>query len=284
MRHFALCLIVLFAVAPAQGQEISTPFWHTEKNAHVGVPTFDPVACDSQADSRSENQSNTSSEPEIGVNLLSQIIRNQKEVWKFPLKLTHGEHWKPALIAIAATTALVEIDPHDAPYFRRTQSFVGFNKTFSSRNTGIAEGLFPAVFYLAARARDDSYARETGVMSMVALADSEIVAEIAKNAIRRRRPLDISPDGDFTHTWFRAGPGFLVSRGSFTSGHATGAFAIAAVFADRYHQHHWVPWAAYGLASLVAFSRVSNQNHFPSDVFAGAVLGYSISHFVVLRR
>jgi len=32
------------------------------------------------------------------------------------------------------------------------------------------------------------------------------------------------------------------------------------------------------------FSRLTLQSHFPSDVFMGAALGYSITHFVVLRR
>src|SRR5262245_52451321 len=88
------------------------------------------------------------------------------------------------------------------------------------------------------------------------------------------------PNGDFSSTLFKGGPGVLVNRGSFLSGHTTGAFALATVLAERYAQHRWVPFTAYGLAGLVAFSRVSNQNHFPSDVFAGAVIGYSISHFI----
>ncbi len=45
----------------------------------------------------------------------------------------------------------------------------------------------------------------------------------------------------------------------------------------------WVPWVAYGLATLVGFSRISLQAHFPSDVFAGAVLGHLVSRYVVLR-
>jgi membrane-associated phospholipid phosphatase len=56
------------------------------------------------------------------------------------------------------------------------------------------------------------------------------------------------------------------------------------VFADRYRQHRWAPWLAYGLAGLVGFSRISLQSHFPSDVFAGGALGYFISDYVVLRR
>ena len=61
------------------------------------------------------------------------------------------------------------------------------------------------------------------------------------------------------------------------------AFSIATVFAEHYRRHRWVPFVAYGLASLVGFSRITLQAHFSSDVFAGAVLGGSFSHFVVLR-
>jgi membrane-associated phospholipid phosphatase len=34
---------------------------------------------------------------------------------------------------------------------------------------------------------------------------------------------------------------------------------------------------------LIALSRLPDQAHFPSDIFMGAALGFSISHFVVLR-
>ena len=40
---------------------------------------------------------------------------------------------------------------------------------------------------------------------------------------------------------------------------------------------------AYGAAALVGFSRISLLSHFPSDMFMGATLGYSITRFVVLN-
>ena len=49
-------------------------------------------------------------------------------------------------------------------------------------------------------------------------------------------------------------------------------------------QHRWVPYVAYGAAALVGFSRMTLSAHFPSDVFMGAALGYSISRFTVLRQ
>src|SRR5215471_7485398 len=70
-------------------------------------------------------------EPRSLKRLPRQIVQDQKEIWKFPLKMAHGDHWKSTLIAVATTSALVAIDPHDAPYFRKTTGFDDFNKTFS---------------------------------------------------------------------------------------------------------------------------------------------------------
>jgi membrane-associated phospholipid phosphatase len=56
------------------------------------------------------------------------------------------------------------------------------------------------------------------------------------------------------------------------------------VIARRYGNHRWVPYAAYGAAALVGFSRLTLSAHFLSDVFLGGALGYSISHFAVLRQ
>ena len=62
-----------------------------------------------------------------------------------------------------------------------------------------------------------------------------------------------------------------------------GAFAVAAVVSGQYRGKKWVPWVAYGTASLVAGSRVALGRHYVSDVVAGAVLGRSIGRMVVAR-
>jgi len=233
----------------------------------------------------SGDQPQTSAREEVSLKaILRDNGHDQRRIWTFPVAAAHGQHWKPILGFVAVTSALVVVDPHDTPYFRRTQDFNGFNKVFSSTNTGLLEGLFPPILYLAGLARESPYTRSAAVLAGEALEDAEVLAVVTNNISRRRRPRDIPPYGDFTHTWFNAGGGLLVNRGSFPSGHATGAFALATVVAERYRQHRWVPWAAYGLAGAVGFSRVSLSAHFPSDLFAGAVLGYSISHFVVLSR
>ena len=211
------------------------------------------------------------------------ILHDQETTWLFPAGVVRGRHWKPAAAFIVATAGLVALDPHDAPYFRRTDGFAGFNRDLSGRNTALGTAIVPLSFYALGLARKDPYAQRTSLLAGEAVADVEILTTVMKDIDRRLRPSEIPPNGDFTHTWFKEPGSVLRGRGSFPSGHTIAAFSIATVFADRYRRHRWVPWVAYGLASAVGFSRVTLQAHFPSDVFAGAALGYAVSHYVVLR-
>ena len=70
---------------------------------------------------------------------------------------------------------------------------------------------------------------------------------------------------------------------SFPSGHATGAFAVATVFASEYRDRRWLPWVAYGTAGMIAGSRVALDRHFPTDVIVGALLGRSLGKMVLAR-
>jgi membrane-associated phospholipid phosphatase len=99
---------------------------------------------------------------------------------------------------------------------------------------------------------------------------------------RRLRPSDISPYGNFSDTFFKKNTSPFSS--SFPSGHSISAFAVATVIAGRYgKRHRWVPYVAYGVAGVIGFSRITNQAHFPADVFLGAALGYAVAQFDVLR-
>jgi membrane-associated phospholipid phosphatase len=66
---------------------------------------------------------------------------------------------------------------------------------------------------------------------------------------------------------------------SFPSGHASNAFALAAVAESHYGWKAGV--AAYGVASLVAVSRLKQNAHYLSDVLGGATLGYIVGKTVV---
>lgn len=215
--------------------------------------------------------------------LVPDIARDQKPVWTFPASLARGQHWGPTLALGAIFGGLVALDPHDSPYFRNNAStYSSFNRAFSTTHTEVAMAIVPASLYALGYVRKDSYATHTSLLAVEAVADSAFLGWITNSATGRMRPEAIPPGGSYSDTWFKTYHPVLRAGGSFPSEHALAAFSIATIFARRYSRHRWVPWVAYGAATLVGFSRVSLQKHFPSDVFAGAALGYVISRFVVM--
>ncbi|MCW3117813.1 MAG: phosphatase family protein [Chitinophagaceae bacterium] len=68
---------------------------------------------------------------------------------------------------------------------------------------------------------------------------------------------------------------------SFPSGHTTAAFSAATVFAFEYKDQILIPVIAYSAATLVGISRVTQNAHWATDVFAGAALGYITGKQVV---
>jgi membrane-associated phospholipid phosphatase len=68
---------------------------------------------------------------------------------------------------------------------------------------------------------------------------------------------------------------------SFPSGHTTVAFAAATVFALEYSNKPWVPIIAYSSATLIGLSRMTENKHWATDVFAGAAIGFLAGKNVV---
>ena len=152
-------------------------------------------------------------------------------------------------------------------------------RTASSRFTRLGNGTTVAailgITYLASRrAHDDRLAEATSLASE-SLLNAGLWVTVLKAATARVRPNQPEAGG-----FFEYGGG---QNGSFPSGHAMGAFSVAAVFAESYRDKKWVPWLSYGLATLVGASRLALGRHFPGDVIVGAVLGTSIGRGVVAR-
>jgi len=212
------------------------------------------------------------------------ILRDQKHVWLFPVELAHGHHLVPAIAVVGVTAGLIAADPHTMPYFAKTTDFNRFNETFNGSFTGTFIGAVPASLYLYGLFRHSSYAEETALLAGEAYVDSAIPHIVIKVVSRRYRPLAIPPNGSFSDTFFKSSTSVFGKGSSFPSGHAAGAFSIATVIAQRYGHHRWVPFAAYTVATVFAFSRVPDRAHFPSDVFLGAALGYAITRYDVFRK
>jgi len=216
--------------------------------------------------------------------LLPNLIHDQARIWSFPARLGRGHAWIPTAAVLGATAALVALDPAEAAYFHRTRAFQGFNKIFTGNATSLGTIAAPVSLYAIGLIRRDSKMQRTALLAGEAVGDAEALTTVWKDATRRLRPAGIPVGGNYSDTWFDSGGSFLRGAGSFPSGHTIAAFAVATVVARRYGSHRWVPYAAYGMAALVGFSRISLLAHFTSDVLMGGALGYSISRFTVLRQ
>ena len=68
---------------------------------------------------------------------------------------------------------------------------------------------------------------------------------------------------------------------AFPSGHTATAFSIATVIATQYSDIKAVPIICYTAASLVGISRLTEHQHWASDVFVGGLMGYLCGKQVV---
>jgi membrane-associated phospholipid phosphatase len=212
------------------------------------------------------------------------FLHDQKGIWvSFPAQLAKGHYWLPTLAVVGGTAGLIIADPHAMPYFRsHARNLDDVNDTFDAPITSAEVIALPTSLLVAGYVRHDSYQVDTALLAGEAYADSAVVDLAIKAITRRKRPSDVPPGTPFNDTFFSGGKSPFKGS-SFPSGHAAGAFAVATVVATRYHTHRWVPWVVYGFATAVSLSRVTTSAHFPSDVFLGAVLGYTITRYEVLR-
>ncbi|MGH9501357.1 MAG: phosphatase PAP2 family protein [Terriglobales bacterium] len=212
------------------------------------------------------------------------FLHDQKGIWiLFPGQLAKGHYWLPTLAIAGGTAGLIVADPHAMPYFRsHARNLDDVNDTFDAPITTGEVIALPASLLVAGYLRHDSYQVGTALLAGEAYADSAVVDLAIKAISRRKRPSDVAPGAPFNDTFFSGGKSPFKGS-SFPSGHAAGAFAVATVVATRYHTHRWVPWVVYGFASAISFSRITTSAHFPSDVFLGAALGYTITRYEVLR-
>lgn len=208
-------------------------------------------------------------------------LRDQKRIyWDFPRDVGHGRHWIPVAGFLGAAGALIALDQFEAPYFRKSTTYHGFNRGFSGTNTSLMIAAVPAATFVTGLIKKNPYAQSTAFLTGEAIADSFVATEVLKLVTQRARPESISPQGNFADTWYDSRS---VTSGGFPSGHTVAAFSMATVMSRRYgREHRWVPYAAYGLAGAIGFSRITLSAHNVSDVCVGAALGYVISRYVVL--
>lgn len=213
------------------------------------------------------------------------FLHDQKRIWTFPKSLAAGKHMLPVLAIAGITSTLIVADAPTMRYFQRTSPFGGFTNVFNGPTTAVMIALPPAALLLEGHLRKNSYDQETALLAGEAFFSSFVPHAAIKMVTRRLPPSAVSQYGQFTDTFFRGHISPFSRYTSFPSGHAAAAFSVGAVLAERYRrQHRWVPWVAYAMTGIISFSRVAEKAHFPSDVFLGSALGYTIARYSVLTN
>lgn len=117
--------------------------------------------------------------------------------------------------------------------------------------------------------RSDRHRKEAVRLSVILGIESLVVNWGIKSLFKRVRPVR------------ETAPSFRLRQpltNSFPSGHASAAFTAATILSE----HNPSGLAYYGLATLVATSRIYVKIHHPSDVVAGAAVGLAFGH--IARR
>lgn len=212
------------------------------------------------------------------------FLHDQKDLWTFPLKVARGHHLLPTAIVVGGTAGLIYADPHAAPYFRNHQrNWDDFNDVFDPLITTGEVIALPAGLMAAGYVRHDDREVNTALLAAEAYGDSVVINLAIKAVTRRERPSDVPPHGTFEDTFFNGSKSPLKGS-SFPSGHATAVWSVATVVAERYRHRGkpWIPFLSYTLATAISFSRITEAAHFPSDVWLGAALGYTIAKYQTL--
>jgi membrane-associated phospholipid phosphatase len=122
----------------------------------------------------------------------------------------------------------------------------------------------PATIVLTGIATQNKELTIKGIEIAGAVAISEVISAGLKYSIKRQRPFDAYPDLIYAHS--------NPTDPSFPSGHTSIAFATATSLSMAFPKWYVVV-PSFGYATAVGYSRLRLGVHYPSDVFAGALIG-----------
>lgn len=132
------------------------------------------------------------------------------------------------------------------------------------------------LFYLHGTVFKNRRSKKVALLGVKSFLISGFLVNIPKHLFNRHRPYNDDPpnpyiwEGPFADRYYK----------SFVSGHTTSIFAVAAIVSSEYKDKFYVPLISYSIAGFSAFSRMHDNKHWASDVFAGAFFGWAIGKMI----
>jgi hypothetical protein len=199
-----------------------------------------------------------------------EFLLDQQQVWTSPAKLRFSDmQWLVPLSGITAGLFVTDTDYNK--HLSHNPATISHYKTVSDAGIGALIGGAGGMWLLG-HVKHNEHWSETGFLAGEAALNSLVMVESLKYSLGRERPFQ----GNGTGPFFQGGT-------SFPSEHAAAAWSIAGVVAHEYPSP-FMKIMAYGLASLVDYSRIRGQQHFPSDVFVGSIMGNLIAQNIYSRN
>ncbi len=211
-----------------------------------------------------------SSKPGV-TGLGKRFLEDQKQIWTSPAKVRFSDvQW--LVPASGITAGLFVTDSDFSRHLSKNPTTINHYKSISNAGLGALIGGAGGMWLLG-HVRHNEHWSETGFLAGEAALNSLVAVETFKYSLRRQRPYQ--GDG--------SGPFFQNGGTSFPSEHAAAAWSVAGVVA---HEYPGLPMKimAYGLASLVDYSRIRAHQHFPSDVFVGSIVGNLVAQNIYSRH
>ena len=220
------------------------------------------------------------------------LLQDQGRIWSSPTRMKGKDFLVWGGVALV-TGVLIANDEAIYREFKKYQSKHKWVDDVSPQVTKLGLGEWnlgiAGAFYLGGLILKDKKAKETARLTLMTFIHTGLVVQVGKHLSGRQEP-GWNNNSGIDH-W--SGPSGFSERyksgqmrrfDAFPSGHTISIFGTATVIAEMYKDTVWVPVLSYTVATLSGLSRVTEDTHWLSDVFLGAVLGYAIGKFVVKRR
>jgi len=182
------------------------------------------------------------------------------DLWKSPDRIRPSDtSWLLILGGAAASLMAADhsIMRHDTLSTVNTRRSVDFSNFGLGTLVGVGGGL-----YLWGKKTGDDHEQETGLLSGESALSAFAGSMVLQGIFGREGPGSDGAQGRF----FKGGR-------SFPSDHSAVAWSIAGMIAHQY-PGPLTKLFAYGLAGAVSVSRVTGNQHYPSDVLVGGAMGW----------